>query len=530
MSRLEWLCLALVLLLAALLRLGLVDVPLERDEGEYAYAGQLILQGEAPYRAVHNMKLPGIYAAYAVILKLFGQTHLAIHRALILVNGLTALFLFLLARRLLGAPWALAAAACFLLLSAGQAVEGVFANAEHFVILFAIGGLCLLLTGEERGSAGRIAGAGALLGMAFIMKQHGIAFGIVGAAAIASRRYLPAPAPWRAVGRQLAFFTGGWIGPYLGVCLLLYLAGAFGDFWFWTVTYARSYVSQIPLALAWQNFYQNGAEIARSGILLWILAALGALALPFARIARWHKDFMLLLAGGSLLAIVPGFFFRPHYFVLLLPAAALLAGLGLRQTADWLGRLRPAAGHAAAAILLVAALGQSLHAQSDYFFTESAFQVARSTYWLNPFHESLAVADYVRANTEADDRIVVLGSEPQIYFYAQRRSVNGFIYMYPLMETHAFALEMQQRFVQSVAQTPPKYVILVSVPTSWLLGRDSHKLLLEWFDRYRREHLQLVGMVELYDDHAEYRWDADVRWPAASRYWVAVFKNTKAGG
>jgi len=34
--------------------------------GEYAYAGQLILQGVPPYKEAYNMKLPGTYAAYAV--------------------------------------------------------------------------------------------------------------------------------------------------------------------------------------------------------------------------------------------------------------------------------------------------------------------------------------------------------------------------------------------------------------------------------------------------------------------------------
>ena len=65
--------LVLTLLFTAGVRYRLLDVPLERDEGEYAYAGQLILQGIPPYGEIYNMKLPGIYAAYAVILKIFGQ-------------------------------------------------------------------------------------------------------------------------------------------------------------------------------------------------------------------------------------------------------------------------------------------------------------------------------------------------------------------------------------------------------------------------------------------------------------------------
>ena len=70
----SWVGLILILLLSGLIRYHLIDAPLERDEGEYAYAGQLILQGVPPYSEVYNMKLPGIYGIYALLLTVFGQT------------------------------------------------------------------------------------------------------------------------------------------------------------------------------------------------------------------------------------------------------------------------------------------------------------------------------------------------------------------------------------------------------------------------------------------------------------------------
>ena len=55
--------LAAIGLLAAVIRLRLLDVPLDRDEGEYAYFGQLLLAGVPPYADAYNLKAPGIYAA-----------------------------------------------------------------------------------------------------------------------------------------------------------------------------------------------------------------------------------------------------------------------------------------------------------------------------------------------------------------------------------------------------------------------------------------------------------------------------------
>ena len=82
-----WLLVALAVLFVIIVRVRLRDMPLERDEGEYAYAGQLILQGVPPYKEAYNMKLPGTYAAYAAIMAVFGQSPSGIHLGLTLVNA-----------------------------------------------------------------------------------------------------------------------------------------------------------------------------------------------------------------------------------------------------------------------------------------------------------------------------------------------------------------------------------------------------------------------------------------------------------
>src|SRR5438034_11574917 len=102
-GRSRWLAFAmlgLLLLLFAAIRWRLRDMPLERDEGEYAYAGQLILQDIPPYELAYNMKLPGTYLGYAAILRVFGETPAGIHIGLLLVNGCATLLVFFLGRRL----------------------------------------------------------------------------------------------------------------------------------------------------------------------------------------------------------------------------------------------------------------------------------------------------------------------------------------------------------------------------------------------------------------------------------------------
>src|ERR1700679_496531 len=97
-----WMALLLIMLVTGLLRWRLLDMPLERDEGEYAYAGQLMLQGIPPYQLASNMKLPGTYAAYAVLMAVLGQTVAGIHLGLLLVNAAAILLIALLGMRLFG--------------------------------------------------------------------------------------------------------------------------------------------------------------------------------------------------------------------------------------------------------------------------------------------------------------------------------------------------------------------------------------------------------------------------------------------
>src|SRR6266567_7179157 len=97
-----WCTLAIIVFgVVIAIRMRLLGIPLERDEGEYAYAGQLILQGIPPYKLAYNMKFPGTYAAYAVIMSIFGQTVTGIHLGLLLVNVATIALIFLLGRRLM---------------------------------------------------------------------------------------------------------------------------------------------------------------------------------------------------------------------------------------------------------------------------------------------------------------------------------------------------------------------------------------------------------------------------------------------
>ncbi len=175
-----WLFVLLVLLFVGFIRVRLLDMPLERDEGEYAYAGQLILQGIPPYELAYNMKLPGTYYAYAAGMAVFGETSAGVHLTLLAANALTIVFVFLLSRKLFGTMAGLVACASYGVMSVSVPVLGMEAHATQFVVLFAVPATLLLLQANENKRARTLFFGGLLYGLAFLMIQQGICFCLFG--------------------------------------------------------------------------------------------------------------------------------------------------------------------------------------------------------------------------------------------------------------------------------------------------------------------------------------------------------------
>lgn len=516
--------LLLILALAGSVRIRLLDVPLERDEGEYAYAGQLILQGYPPYAKAYNMKLPGIYYAYAAIMAVFGETHRGIHAGLLVVNAATIVLVFFLGRRLFGNVTALAASAAFALMSLSQGVLGFTANAEHFVLPPALAGVLLLLHAVDSSRAWQYFASGLLLGTAFIIKQHGMFFPLFAGVYLVALDVKQPPRLWlHAVGKYL-WLGGGVALPFVAVCAVLYLAGVFETFWFWVFQYAAAYVNQVPVYVGITWFPGSLWQVAQPCLVLWVLALIG-LAASWA----WaRREFLILFFGCSLLSVFPGFYFREHYFILLLPAVALLAGVGAVSLGSLGAPLRNARSERAVTVLVtLAALAYSFYAERAYLFFWSPTEVARMTYGANPFPESLVIAEYLQKHTSPEDRIAVIGSEPQIYFYARRHSATGHIYTYALMEDHPFVRHMQEEMIQEIETARPEYLVFVNIPSSWLEDAKSDRFIFEWFERYEKG-FDRVGVVLLTGAEPRYYWDDEARnYTLSGGYWVSILKRRK---
>ena len=512
--RFGWCALAVIFFgLVIAIRIRLLGIPLERDEGEYAYFGQLMLQGVPPFTLAYSMKFPGTYAAYALIMSIFGQTVFGIRLGLLLVNAATIALIFFLGRRLINSTAGIAAAMSYAVLSVSPSVLGLFAHATNFVMLPVLGGtlLILKLSESEQHAIGRIFASGTLFGIGALMKQPAILFIPFGVL------YLL----WNDIHRRFALkeillrssiFGIAASVPFGITCLILWYAGGLDKFWFWTIRYASEYGSFLmgaiysgkwPLARAMHVFANRIAEAIDISWVLWGLAGLGLVFGMVDRRSRFTAIFLLALFLFSALAVCQGLYFRAHYFIMILPVVSLLIGLAISKLSDLLTG-RTIVVRFLPLFLLGAMLSLPIVWEKKIFFGVSPVEACRMIYPENPFTEAVRIAAYLREHTNPDDTIAVLGSEPEIYFYAQRRSATGYIYTYGLMEPQKYARQMQEEMIHEIERARPKFLVSVVMFNSWLWRPDSERLIFNWANEYGAQNYSPAGLVKISPEEIDY--------------------------
>ena len=521
-----YLLLAVSLAAVTYSRVRLLSVPLERDEGEFAYLGQLILKGVSPFAQAYTMKIPGVGLMYALFMLLLGETATAVHTGLLLTNLACIGLVFLLAQRLFEREGALAAATSFAILSLSQSVYGVFAHATHFVILFSLAGLLCLLRHTDKGGGKQFVFLGGLcLGFAFIMKQHAILFFLFAAAWLIRTDIRSPGRDTKGLAVNILRLVSGLFIPYLLIVAWLAKAGTFSQFWFWTVTYARDYASALPVSEGLTNLYFQTVAIMTPQFPLWLIAISGGILLA-QKSCRANRLFLSGFLLFSFLSICPGLYFREHYYIMLLPAVALFIGAALQSASSLPGLASSSGKRSIPAILFLLAVAYGLFSERDFFFYQTPRQASRSTYGTNPFPEAVEVARYLKERSAPGDRIAVIGSEPEIYFYANRLSATGYIYMYGLVEKHANAENMQRQLIREIEAAKPAFVVVIKVQSSWLGSSTANGAVFSWCRRYVEAGYDMVGIADIVDfDQTRYEWgNAAKNYSPVSDSFIVVFK------
>jgi 4-amino-4-deoxy-L-arabinose transferase-like glycosyltransferase len=423
----------LIVACATLLRLPafFVDV-FNSDETFLATQAQVIDEGGNLYQEAADRKPPLVPYVYAAAFELFGTNDLWSVRVLaIAAAALTALLVAVEARRRYGrrAAWC-AGLLCVFALVAFAPQDGQAANFEIFMLPAMTASVLLA-------RRGRALSAGAAVAVATLAKQ-------TGALTLVPVLYLA----WRARGRRgVADALGGFSLPLAIVAALL---GA-GQLFYWTVLGNGSYVS-----------VETASTVVLSSFVLMTLGWVGCnLPIVWRLPVAWRQrrtrvrdgatdlDLWLWLAS-AVLAVMVGLRFFGHYYLQLIPPLCLLTAAALSR-----GSRRIATATVAFAAVF-------------------AIAFSAAGYFMRPFGPEPpyeTISRYLASHTAGNDRVLVWGSVPEIYW------ASGALPASRLITTNTFLAgnhpgrppedaapeesdpEVWDWFFEDLTAHPPRYIV-----------------------------------------------------------------------
>ncbi|HET7770486.1 MAG TPA: glycosyltransferase family 39 protein [Chloroflexota bacterium] len=387
----------LVALVSVGLRLPFLSVPLITDEGGYAYVAHWLARGATLYRDLWFDRPQAIFLVYGAQLALLGESTEAIRLGAALYNVATCVALYALGVRLCSHVVGLGAAGLFAVASASPAIEGFTANGELYMALPMV--LSLLCAARGWWWASGLCGA-----LACALKPTALL-------AVAP----PLAAVWwhdvRSLRAAVFCALGGLVGvaPFVAHGVLTDGAG----YWYALVGFRVSAHSAFSAGGALlRDFLQTAPTTLAALAPLWLLAAWGARSAW----SRRERSVGAAFLGGSLLGAAAGGHWYWHYYVGLVPAAALLGAYALSSpTPRW---LPPTLG-----ILLLPTL---------YFNARLVGATPEETslriYERPAYVASGEIAAHVRAGTRESDRVYVAFAQADLYHLSGRRSAGRHLY------------------------------------------------------------------------------------------------------
>src|SRR5215469_8044324 len=255
-----------LLLIAAAVRAPVLPIPLERDEGEYAYIAWLLGNGELPYRDWVYQKPPAIFYVYRFALNLALEPVRAIHFVGLLFSAASVCALFLLGRLFMDRFWAWAAAALLAILAADPLVQGTAANTELFMLCPLILSQIAFLAAarQKKNTTLSMMLAGALTGLAVMFKQVAIVNWFLLAALYPV--FAQREKRWQ---HTLSFFVWSAMGllTVIGVVVLYFWTrGGLHEFVDNVFTHNLEYIGAIPTWARRKYFWETFRTLSRTQV------------------------------------------------------------------------------------------------------------------------------------------------------------------------------------------------------------------------------------------------------------------------
>lgn len=459
----------LIVLSYFIIRLNLINIPLTRDEGGFAYLGSLAVKGGMLYRNGIDHTPPGLWLIYGVFYYLVPFTASGLHWLIHIYNFISMFFLSLLSLNLFNIRTCLWTALIYSVCTSSPSVEGSCGSAEMVMLLPIILTVFFSVYGFENRNIIYVFFAGFISAMAFWIKQPAlvITLFVIGYIFFAALKSDDSEFLWL----FSFFFSSGFFCLSFVIAISFYINGVWDEFIYWTFTHSISYASSGSILIGLNFFAWQIINMLLEMPVLWI----ALFAFVFSRHAMHPNKYYMLIGFliSSFIAAAHSTAMYRHYFALLCPSLALCAGTAVSRLIDTINSRNLKRFWILGAItgLLIMPVLFNL----NYYWLNTPSENNKLLFGQDIFYESASIAEYLRKKTTPDDRILILGSEPQILVFSNRQSTTRHIYMYPVVGPYKRSPEFQNEVIEDIKRHPPAYIVNVKDSMSWVVKSNIEK-------------------------------------------------------
>lgn len=458
--------------------------PWEGDEGEYAYSAWLMQQDITPYQNSFIQKPPLIIYTY-YLSHLIKPYSIWFPRFLGFLTTIGVCFLLALtAKKLYGnrAGW-LALWISPLLLSVAS-FDALPANTEKFMLLPLTGLLALFVYKKNKETFLVYLAAGSLGALAILYKPIAILPVIILIIYWLISNWLKNKNT-KTFLKSLGLITFGGVLTTFIILAYFIWHGAFKELWQETFIFNLSYAANT------KNYFP---EMFFRYITLYFKIFWPIIIIVFASFIIKNRYIFLWwsLLAVSLLTIITSAI--PHYYLLLAPFVVLLCAGSFSSLLEKIKIKQQ--GSESKNIILIAVLAIiviifSLNLGEQFFLKPREFAK-----WLwnsdNTWGEMVFMGDKIKQYTKKDDRIFVGGSEPQLYYFSQRRSASQFDTTFPLSINTPWCEYYQTQAIKELNNNKPTAIILpIGDVSLWEPGAPT--IFIDYLRKELKENYKLVG-------------------------------------
>ncbi len=468
----------LIISLLLLFNYNSLNSPFERDEGEYAYAAWAWDHGQIPYTNIFVQKPPMIIYIYKIAQLINPNEIWPVRIIGLIATGITVACIGLIAKKLWGKTYAVIACIIGIPMLFTPYFTPFAANTEKFMLvpLMVLTTLYFYYNNKTPKYIWFIVGG--LSALAVFTKPICILVIVFIVLYWLIENYNLTKSKFDLTQSFGIYFIGGLFASLIIFLPFIpnHLSAAFETIIKFNLIYSQS--SGFTVDNLWMYL---GKLIP----IWWPIFILWTVVFLFRPIKWWWFGVTIITSLITIYTSPMG-----HYYISLIPFAALLATYGLTIVIQL---INPAQKYLWSFVLtgiifvvmIIPFLNQFTLATNDF------------SIWIygtvNPFVESKIVAQKVQAMTTQSDYVYVAGSEPQINFYAKRLIPTRFDLTYQFNLESPYREEFQTSAVTDLINNPPKAIVLSQRQHSGLWNEGSPRIFIDYLYKTLNESYVLKG-------------------------------------